>query len=88
MFDRSEWTLEIVVAILIVALAILAILVWRHGRTVETKAILDAIEAARAQTSVHEQVVESRLKTIQGWVLRILNRFGFLTDLTKPRDEE
>lgn len=78
MQSNEQWTLELVVMIFFAVLAILGILVWRHGHTVETKKILDAIQAARAQTDVHEQVVESRLKTMQGWLKRILSRLGFL----------
>lgn len=80
MADRSLLTLSIVVVIFFVVLAILGILVWRHGRTTETKAILDAIQHARAQTDVHEQVVEGRLRAIGNWLRQIVTRLGFLAD--------
>lgn len=95
--SHEIWWLTIIgLATLAGVLAILAILIRRHGRTIETKAILDAIKGGRQQWDVEHQSLQADVKTIKGWVLRILNRFGFLNDLhlqeppimpPKPKDD-
>lgn len=50
------------VSTLIVVLAIAGLLIYRGGRTHETKAVLDAIEGVRCQQSSHADETMGELK--------------------------
>ena len=73
--DAIFW---IVVAILALAIAIFALIVSRSGRSLETKAVLKAIDETRTQLGNVDQRMEQDHRFQANWMLRLLARFGFL----------
>ena len=78
MTTREQWILFVGLATLAVTLAILALLVYRGGRSLETKKVLDAIEGTRQQVDTLEQTIAPNLRIILEKVKILLVRFGFL----------
>ena len=80
----KNWSHEIdiimwvVLGTLIAVLAVLAILLSRGGRSLETKAVLKAIDEARTQLGNVDQRMEQDHRFQANWMLRLLARFGFL----------
>lgn len=68
----------IVVGTFVVAFLILAILLSRGGRSIETKAVLKAIDATRNQLGDVDKRIEQDHRLQARWFLRVLARFGFL----------
>lgn len=77
MMERAQITLVICIITLALVIAILLVLLKRHGHTTETSAIRSDIEGMRQQNDAEHQAMQSDIKTTKSWVLRILNRFGF-----------
>jgi hypothetical protein len=99
-FSSTFWASEIdlifgiVCGTFLLAFIILAILISRGGRSIETKSVLDAIDETRDQLGKVDERIEQDHRFQKNWMLRILNRFGFLEaqdtlkDLkNRPRDE-
>jgi uncharacterized protein YoxC len=78
MTTREQWILFVGLVTLAVTLAILALLVYRGGRSLETKKVLDAIEGTRQQVDTLEQTIAPNLRIILEKVKILLVRFGFL----------
>ena len=78
MTTREQWILFVGLVTLAVTLAILALLVYRGGRSLETKKVLDAIEGTRQQVDTLEQTIAPNLRIIREKVKILLVRFGFL----------
>jgi hypothetical protein len=78
MTERAQLTLYLVIAILVVVLFIAVLLIRRHGHTIETAKIRSDIAGMRQQMDVEHGAIQDDLKATKGWMLRILNRFGFL----------
>lgn len=80
----TNWSNEIdvivwiVLGTFIVVLVILGILLFRSGRSIETKAVLDAISATRTRLDNVDLRIERDHRFQANWMLRILARFGFL----------
>lgn len=73
--DAIFW---IVVGTFVVAFLILAILLSRGGRSIETKAVLKAIDATRARLENVDLRMEGDHRAQANWMRRLLMRFGFL----------
>lgn len=58
--------------------AILTLLLSRGGRSLETKSVLDAIDATRTQLGEVDQRIEQDHRFQANWMRRLLRRFGFL----------
>ena len=80
MTTREQWILFVGLVTLAVTLAILALLVYRGGRSLETKKVLDAIEGTRQQVDTLEQTIAPNLRIIREKVKILLVRFGFLKE--------
>ena len=80
MMERTQLILAIVVITLFLVILITVILIRRHGHTTETSAIRSDIEGLRQQNDAEHQAMQSDIRTVKSWTLRILNRFGFLQD--------
>jgi hypothetical protein len=80
MTTREQWILFVGLVTLAVTLAILALLVYRGGRSLETKEVLDAIEGTRQQVDTLEQTIAPNLRIIREKVKILLVRFGFLKE--------
>lgn len=85
------WITVITGATFIVALAILAILVWRGGRSRETaitlaavKKISDSVEEMRRQNSTEHYVFGKLARWIISELTRIVGRLGFLANKDAP----
>jgi hypothetical protein len=80
----TNWTHEIDVIVWIVlgtfiaVLVILGILLFRGGRSLETKKVLDAIDQTRTQLGNVDARIEQDHRLHARWFLRVLARFGFL----------
>lgn len=61
-----------------VAFTTLAVLLSRGGRSLETKAVLKAIDATRNQLGDVDKRIEQDHRLQARWFLRVLARFGFL----------
>lgn len=76
--DKNDAVFTIVCATFLLAFLILAILLRRGGRSIETKAVLDAIDATRDQLGKVDARIEQDHRFQSRWFLRLLARFGFL----------
>jgi hypothetical protein len=80
----KDWSHEIdiimwvVLGTFIAVLLLLAILLFRGGRSIETKAVLDAIHATRDRLDNVDLRIERDHRHQAHWMLRLLARFGFL----------
>jgi hypothetical protein len=83
-FTSTFWASEmdlifwIVCGTFLLAFVILAILLSRGGRSIETKSVLDAIDATRNQIDNVDQRMEQDHRFQANWMRRLLTRFGFL----------
>ncbi len=80
MTTREQLILYVCLATFVIVVFIAIILVRRHGHTLETSKIRGDIAGLRQQMDAEHQALQGDLRTTKGWVLRILNRFGFLQD--------
>jgi hypothetical protein len=82
--EVKDWSHEIdvimwiVLVTFIAVLFVLAILLSRGGRTLETKKVLDAIDATRDRIDNVDLRIERDHRFQANWMLRLLARFGFL----------
>lgn len=76
--NKTDLILAIVCATFFLAFMILAILLLRGGRTLETKKVLDAIDATRNQLGDVDKRIEQDHRFQANWMRRLLRRFGFL----------
>jgi hypothetical protein len=103
MKDLFPWATQIdlifaiVCATFLLAFLILVILLRRGGRSIETKAVIDAINETRTQLGNLDSRIEQNHRFVGGWLRRLLARFGFLDDAAqiavnelkkKPRDDD
>lgn len=95
--DKTDWIFAIVCGTFVIAFLTLAILLRRGGRSLETKAILDAIDETRTQLGNVDSRIEQNHRFVGNWLRRLLARFGFLDDAAqdavnevkkKPRDDD
>lgn len=77
MMERAQITLVICIITLAIVIVIMVILIRRHGHTTETSAIRSDIEGMRQQNDAEHQAMQSDIRTVKSWTLRILSRFGF-----------
>ena len=78
MTERTELILYFSFATFCIVVFIAVLLLKRHGHTVETKVILDAIEGGRQQMDAEHSALQHEQRA-QGSVIRkILDRLGFL----------
>jgi hypothetical protein len=68
----------VVLGTFIAVILVLAILLSRGGRSIETVAVLKAIDATRDQLGKVDQRIEQDHRFQASWMLRLLARFGFL----------
>jgi hypothetical protein len=87
----------IVCVTFLLAFVILTILLLRGGRSLETKAVLDAIDETRTQLGNVDSRIEQNHRFVGNWLRRLLARFGFLDDAAqsavneikkRPRDDD
>jgi hypothetical protein len=84
MRNLFSWVNEIDIIFAIVlatcglVIAILAVLLTRGGRSIETKKVLDAIDATRGQIGDVDARIEQDHRFQANWMRRLLARFGFL----------
>jgi len=78
MMERTEISIYIGLSTLFIALIILAILVYRRGHQHDTHKIIEAIQGSRQQSTVFQDKMETEVRTIKTWLLKIMNRFGFI----------
>jgi ABC-type nickel/cobalt efflux system permease component RcnA len=87
--ERTQLILFFSIATFVIVVFIAVVLIRRHGHTVETHAIRNDIAGARQEAREHikgmrqqmdneHQAMNADIKTTKGWMLRMLNRFGFL----------
>lgn len=91
--DKTDLIFAIVCGTFVVAFLTLAILLRRGGRSIETAAVLKAIDATRDQLGKVDERIEQDHRFQGRWMRRLLVRFGFLEadDLTndsKSRDRD
>jgi hypothetical protein len=79
--ERTELILYFSIATFLVVVFIAVLLVKRHGHSIETKRILDAVEGARNQIDVLDGTVKGDMGVIKGWLSEVRERFGFLRKL-------
>ena len=94
---ETDVIFAVVLATFLLAFLILTILLRRGGRSTETKAVLDAIAAARSQLGDVDKRMEQDHRFHRNWMLKLLARFGFMDaaaqdavkDIKKrPRDDD
>lgn len=69
--------------LLVITLATLAIVIFiaiRKSNESGVSEVRKDIEGLRQQWDVEHKALQSDIKVSKGWLLRILNRFGFLQD--------
>jgi hypothetical protein len=79
--ERTQLILFFSGATFFIVVFIAILLVYRHGHTVETKAILKAIEGTRGQIDVLDGTVKGEMGIIKTWLGEVRDRFGFLRRL-------
>jgi hypothetical protein len=95
--NEIDLIFAIVCATFLLAFITLAILITRGGRSLETKAVLDAIDETRTQLGNVDSRIEQNHRFVGNWLRRLLARFGFLDDAAqsavndikkRPRDDD
>jgi hypothetical protein len=73
--ERTQLILFFVVSTFFIVVFIAILLVYRHGRTTETKTILKAIEGTRQQLSVHSDSVLGEMRILREGVAWIREKW-------------
>lgn len=76
MTERTQLILFFVVATFFIVVFIAILLMYRQGRSVETKAILGAIEGTRRQLSVHSDSVLGETRILREGVAWIREKWA------------